>query len=295
MNNRKIRSREHVRKKWRRVFRYIGGFIGVLLLVVFGLIGLTRWSQVQINSFSVSVPSDSELPQKDMEKMVDSLIDRHLWGIIGRDNIALLPRSAITSKVERASPRIRSAGVDLTGLRSFTVNVTVREPVGVACASGDAQNRRAQNGCRHVDKEGFMYAQADTSTSSDLLVYTKEDTPKTGNQLLPKKTFTILQSFINNLSELGLSAQLVSLQDQRDVSITVKNAETATTTATSTVEIRLDLSDSLNQAYTDLKTVIEKDAFVATSSEQAGTQEKTVSPFALEYIDLRFGNKVFYK
>ncbi|PSO44987.1 MAG: hypothetical protein BRC25_03475 [Parcubacteria group bacterium SW_6_46_9] len=118
MNSRKIRSREHVRKKWRRVFRYIGGVIIALLLVAFGLIGLTHWSKVQINSFSVSVPSNSELPQKDMEKMVDSLIDKHLWGIIGRDNIALLPRSAITSSVERVSPRIRSADVDLTGLRS---------------------------------------------------------------------------------------------------------------------------------------------------------------------------------
>jgi hypothetical protein len=126
-------------------------------------------------------------------------------------------------------------------------------------------------------------------------VYAQADTPKTGNQLLPKKTFTILKSFVDNLPELGLSPQRISLQDQRDIDIAVKNADSTATTATSSVEVRADLSDSLNQAYTDLKTVIEKNAFVASSSDKDGTQEKTVSPFALEYIDLRFGNKVFYR
>jgi len=297
MGNQKIRSRKHLRKKWRRLGVSIGGLFIALLIIITGLIGLTHWSSVQINTFSLSLPAESDLPKDEMKEMVDTRIDKNLWSVIGQDNVVLLPRSAITNNIESISPRIRSAEITITGLRSFVVNVNMRKPAGLACTNVSGQDQDDQNNCQFIDKEGFVYAHADNmGTSSDLVVYTKNKLPEIGDQLIPEETFTILQSFIGNLPELGLSPQQVRLQDQRDISIAVQDAGAATTTATSSVNIRLDLSDSLNQAYTDLKTVIEKDAFVSSSTQQATSATKqNISPFALEYIDLRFGNKVFYK
>jgi len=293
MANQQIRSRRHVRKKWRRFIRLFGGFVVIILITSLGITGLTHWSYLQIQSFSVSVPAESDLPETEIKHMTEAIIQENEWGIIGQDNIVLLPSANITSKIQSVSSKIRNVDVRLAGLRSFSVDVKTRQPAGKVCLNN--QNQTAQRNCRFIDKNAFVYADVSTS-SGDVITYTTDKLPDTGTEFLPKETFTILSSFIERLPELGFTPTQVNLQDQRDVSIIASKGENASTTATSSVGIRVDLSDSLNQAYTDLKTVTQKDSFVASSSEQAtGTDQQTVSPFSLEYIDLRFGNKVFYK
>lgn len=295
MANQKIRSREHVRKKWRRVGQYVGGVIAALLVTVAGLVGLTHWHTVQIQSYSVSVPDQSQLPEKQMEKLVGSIVDENLWGIINRNNIVLMPRGQITERINEVSPRIKASETDLTGLRTFQVDVQTRQAIGEVCKQ-EGENQPATS-CSLVDKNGFVFAKADPqATSLNQLVYTTSNGPEVGAQMLPEETFTVLRSFLDNLPELGLSPERVHLQDRRDIKITVEKSANVAATTSPAVDIRLDLSDSLNQLYTDLKTVIQKDAFMASSSGQAtDTEKKSVSPFSLEYIDLRFGNKVFYK
>jgi hypothetical protein len=293
MANQQIRSRRQQRKKWRRFGRYTAGVIAIVLVISAGLIGLSHWSYLQIQSVSVSAPTESGLSETEIKNMTEAVIQENLWSFIGQDNIALLPSSRITSRIQSVSSRISGVGVSLTGLRSFAVDIKTRQPVGQVCSVTESQTTNRD--CRFVDENAFVYADVSTS-STDVITYTTDNLPDTGTEFLPKETFAVLNSFIGRLPELGFEPIQINLQDQRDARITASKVGEPVRTATSSVEIRIDLSDSLNQAYTDLKTITQKNSFVSTSSQQAsGTDQRNVSPFALEYIDLRFGNKVFYK
>lgn len=292
MNKQKIRSQKHVEKQKKRRRRRWIAVVVLALVLLGGLIALSHWSAIQINSFSIQ--ADDDLPEEQIRNVVSTQLDDRLWFVFARNNVVLLPRTDITNRITSLTPRIKDSTIDLTGLDSFVVTIQTRQPVVQVCPPKSSTTTRD---CLLVDRTGYTYAQADDdqATSSDLFVY-RSDNANVGTQLAPESTFRLLQSFLDKLPELSFQPLMVSFKDHQDVFIATREQSATTTASSTTVELRVNLADDLNQKYTDLKTVVEKGAFVASTTEETINGSKpSISPFTLEYIDLRFGNKVFYK
>lgn len=292
MSSQKIRSQKHVKKQQKRRRRQFVALIVAILLLLGGLIGLTHWSAVEITSFEVSI--NSSLPEEEIKDVVSSQLDRRLWFVVAQDNILLLPSDLITDKVANLTPRIKSADITRTGLQRFNVSVQTRSPSAQVCPPKPATSSR----CLLVDKNGFAYRRADmkNSSSSELFMYRSSNLPEVGSQLKAPETFRVLQSFITKLPELSFAPESAMLKDHEDVYIETADGSGATSSSSTSVQLRVNLADDLSRKFTDLQTIVENKSFVASTTEETpdGTTP-SISPFALEYIDLRFGNKVFYK
>lgn len=289
----KIRSKKHKRRKRQQRRRQIIATVVGLLLLVAGLVGLTHWSGVQIQSFTVTAPDS--LPGDQIRQLVSAQLDRNTWLIISSNNILLIPRSDIQERIRNLSTRIRSVDVDLAGLRSFDVDVKLRQPTARFCSLAEDVDD-----CHVVDAGGLVFAKSNNvgsaSSSKELSVtFVASSSLQVGQQLLEERMFEVLYSFLESLPEVGFEPMRVRLQDYRDVVITTRQPQATSTTATTTVDIKTNLKNNLNQTLTDLQTVVEKDAFVGATSTEGDVEPESVSPFSLEYIDLRFGNKVFYQ
>lgn len=286
MPRRRIRSKQHARrrKETRRRRWIFYGISSVILLAL--LIGLTHWSAVQIEEINVEVDAHAE-PELIVD-LAENILSEPWLAVISRNNILLLPRSEIRKRVKSASSRIESIDVDITGFQAIDIVIQNRTAVAEVC-----QNNPGENNCRLVDESGFIFSEADmaTSTSPDF-TYTVDLPLQNSTRLLPANRFQSLHSFIEALADFGMYAQQAHIKEYGDVVIPVQDKADSDAEAR-TVDLKINFYDDLPQVASNLQTVIDNESFVSSTSTEDKT--KSVSPFALDYIDLRFENKVFYK
>lgn len=287
MVRQRIRSTKHARRRqearkrrWR--FYSTATVVGLVLLV-----GITHLPALQIQSISVEA---GEYADADLIKgFVENILSEPALGVMSRKNIILAPRDEISAKVQEVSPQIKEVDIDITGLRSLRIETMARQPVAEVCRQPTG---RQLQGCHFIDAESIIFIRADeAATTTSGLTYVVDAGLRQRERLLPSEDFRDLHSFIQALDEIDLSAELAYLEEYGDVIIPV---EDATGEEAGSVNLQINLYDDLSQVLANLQTVLENDSFVASTPINGETPE-TVSPFSLEYIDLRFENKVFYK
>lgn len=305
MTPRRIRSKQHIKKRraarLRKLQLYTGGIVAVLALIV----GLTHLNAVQITD--ITITTEDDVSDQVVEEQVAESISRRWLGMVARDNILLLPRGDIRSDVRGISARIDDVDISLTGLRGVAITVTNRDPVARACGSTvsntdqndeprgtttSAVEDSASRECYLVDSSGTLFILSDSDETDELLSY-QIDTPlRAGTELLPPDVFRSVRAFVAALEGIDLDPQEVVIQEGGDLEIPVTDADAGT--STDRVDLRVSMYKDLEQTAANLQTVIANRSFVAEGSN-GDEPADTVSPFSLEYIDMRFDNKVFYK
>ncbi|MEX2514975.1 MAG: hypothetical protein WD335_02485 [Candidatus Paceibacterota bacterium] len=288
MAARKIRSKKHARKRREARIRQLKLYavFAVFILAILG--GVTHLNAVQITD--VEVETDSNLEAELILELAATTIDQSwLLGAVRRDNILLLPRADITRQIRAVSTRIKEVDVSLSGLQSVDITIGNRQPVAQACqnAAGTSSD------CYLVDENGFIFAQAN-GDGTDLLTYTTMEPPRSGTQLLPVHRFVALRSFIGAIDEMEIETNRVDLQPAGDVTLRVVSASNTDTEQGGEVDIRINMYQELPQIASNLRSAINSRSFVAAEPSENG-MDQPISPFSLEYIDLRFENKVFYR
>jgi hypothetical protein len=285
MAARKIRSKKHAQKRKKAQLNKLKLY-AVLLFVVCGiLIGVTHLNSVQIND--IQVDTDSYIKPEMIQDLTLVIIQRPVLGVIRRDNIVLLPRSEIRHEIKSMSSRIKAVDINITAVQSLEITAANREAVVSVC-----QNQQSTSStCLSVDENGFMFPSNGTS-KDELLQYTTTKPPRPGIQLLSPHRFQALQSFIDALREMDIDTMQVDLNPADDV--TLHTVSSADDEVAGEVEIRINLYQELPQVASNLQSSINSDSFIAAERDETGV-EVPVSPFSLEYIDLRFENKIFYR
>ena len=286
MARRKIRSNQHARRRQddrRRRFRFYA-VASIFLLVL--LVGVTHWKALQVQDINVEA---GEYAKPNLVKdLAENILNEPVLGVISRKNILLLPRKDIYLKVRQISSRIQKVDIDVVGLRSITIKITDRQPAAEVC---NQPAGRSLQGCYFVDAAGFIFSRVDEATTTSQIMYVSGLELQARTQLLPPDDFQDLHAFVQALGDIDLETNLVYLKEYGDVAISVTDGRGD---EQGSVDIRINRHDDLPQVLANLQTVIENKSFVASTPTNGETPE-TISPFSLEYIDMRFENKVFYK
>lgn len=289
MSSRRIRSKKHARRRKQTRRRRWSAYIicGVCLLAL--LVGLTHWSDIQIEE--VTAATGNHIDSQLVVNLTNGVLEQPwLLGLVSRDNIALMPREGIRQEVHGISPRVKSVDISLTSLESVEIAVANRQPIARVCR---LQAANSQGDCQVVDTEGFMFARAGESTaasSSANFRYLTDSEVSAGRQFLPTERFQALQSLVTALVDMEMYADHLIVGEHGDFIVPVSATKDAD--ETDTVDLKMNLNKDLQQMVSNLQTVIENESFRPESST---TSTDSVSPFSLEYIDLRFDNKIFYK
>ena len=205
--------------------------------------------------------------------VVDDMSGNILW-FFPRSNVALYPKKKIELDLLRAIPRLASADLSLTDAHSLTVTVAEREPVALYCK--DVSHPNAPTGCYFLDDQGFIFSEAPSFSDGVYHVFSSDpviDAPLS-TTYLPPATFAPLNPFIKSLNDAGLYPKVFVSKDGEDDLILSNGGK-----------IMLKSDADFDLAKSNLTSLISDPSFLKGGH---GLND-------LLYIDLRFGNKIFYK
>ncbi|MFA7310011.1 MAG: hypothetical protein WC050_03855 [Candidatus Paceibacterota bacterium] len=273
---RKERRTSPLRTRRRRA-RVIAVFAALVLCaaIAYGVHALSYLSQFNVDR--VIVEGTERVPPSLIVAYVDSVLHDGSYHFLSRTNIALYPRTAIEKGIVASFPRIQEARVSRSSFAAKTVSVVVaeRSPFAQWCASlqdGDTEDAK----CYAMDDTGFIFADATSSEASSFatpyVFFGGVTDAPIGKRFIPGHLSGVL-ALLNIFRERGEYIPTgVHVDGEQDFSVPF----------TAGFVLKASFGQSADILARDLELVLSSDALRGKVSE-------------LEYVDLRFGNRVYYK
>lgn len=273
IGNKKALHTPEFHKKKQREKRIRVTLISIVILIIIVVpILILRNQHFLINA--IKIKGNVVTKSEELQAIVaNDLAGNYLW-VIPRSNALLYPKQKIIRDLMQNEPRLKFIEVKLFSPKSLVVSVSERIPLALYCK--DIANTSTPTSCYFIDASGFIFSEAPAFSGGVYFVYSSDpliDTPLRV-QYLDSKKFKELDVFINSLGDIGLYPKVFVL----------KNAEYHLILSNGAV-IMWKETQNLDQVHSNLSSFVEGDSF----------QKDKNNINNILYIDLRFGNKIFYK
>lgn len=274
-------ARRPSKKRHLRIPPFVPYLIAVILVFA-GTVLASRLDQLQIKEVEV-VGARSE----DRERL-GSVVEKELMGtyflLYPKRNLLLISDSRIMSALEIAAPRLETVAVERNDLRNLVVVVKERSPVAIACTT-------TNKNCHFVDHNGLLFARA-PNISGDLFlgIVLSEDRIAVERHVVDTGLFkklietrNIIDDVLRDMPYQARVGKLIVGEGESaprfayEISVADPTIDPWSVLVSSDLDVR-ELAGRINPA---IKTL-------AQDARKAGAKK-------LEYVDFRFGNRVFYK
>ena len=293
---RPTQKRMPLRARRRRARSLAGVVIFVLIVIAGGGIHfLSYMPQYSISTINVT---GTELEDPSLiQGSVDRLIHDDSNHFFSRANIFTYPKAEIVRALSVDFPRIGSATVSRTSLFSQTldVSVTERQPFALWCATVDDCYEMDESGyifaegseassTMYIFQDGFASSTASVATSSAVAAAAEAISPQAGSTVLTTGTSSpIGQQYV----PAHLPGILALLQDFGQAGVTprgaiVENDEDFSVPLAEGFTVKASFGESADMLSRNLQLILSSESLQGKLND-------------LEYIDLRFGNRVYYK
>lgn len=260
----------------------IVGILIVLAGLVFGVHYVSYLPQLSVQRIVVVGAKDVQ-PQL-VSDYVQSILDDGSYHFLSRKNIFLYPAKVIEKDVVANFPRIDSVHASRPALFSteLDVAVTERQPVALWCDPSAL--------CYQMDKSGFIFAVAPVASStgyvfqgglpaqagiaSDSMDSTSSPQASTNpiGKLFASTHLPALTALLTELGQAGFTPQGATVENDSDFSVPL----------TQGFLLKASFGESPDQLVKNLQLVLVSEPLVGKEAQ-------------LEYVDLRFGDRVYYK
>lgn len=257
---------------WRRVaLRFV--FVLVPASALFGTVYLGNLEALRVDTVEVrGLHAASAVSPGDVERQIQSVMAGQRWLFFPKSNFFLLSSEGIENKLRQEFSQLSEVNVSKKFPNKLTVKLKERVLWGIYCQADNSPGGAAGR-CFYLDERGVAYEDVSGYEGLLLPVISSGRAVVQGERAVESETLEFFKQARESLA--AVNADLLSL-----------------TFATSTpADVRLSLAESwyvaasvaqpIQEWFEVLKTLLEKDI-----GERRGD---------LEYVDLRFGRKVFYK
>lgn len=251
------------RKLWQRI-----GFGTVILIVVGGIYPLVFYSVrlPALTTTTIEVVGTETVSKDEVRMRAEELLRGTYFGFVPRRFSLALPTDEIVESI-RTIPRVSDA---FLSTEKNTLIIQVREyiPDMLWCA-----NSTATSTCFYVDKNGGAYEKAPQLAGSTFMRFIVSDVePKVGDSLLTDTSRSLLVAI----------AKIIEERHEFHVSrIEYTKDSDAVLYLSGGGRLLVSTEGNLEEMYANLASVLLSDEY------------SSLTPGNFEYIDLRFGNKVF--
>jgi len=271
----KTSRKKRVQKERKRYVAWTIVWIFVIALVIAGLAWGSGDSHVVVQN--IVVKGNDVVHSDDIESLVREHISGKYFYLFHKDNIALFPKSQIEQSLYSAFPHIYNVDIYRDSFTEVSIEISERQPDALWCSpvkeviEGEEGNFKRE--CYFIDNTGFVFAKAPYFSGHVFFEWhiPNDGDEPIGSHLLDKKMFSELMAFKNSLTELGLKPIMIRAEEesQGDYILTMEDGVEIFFNEEQETSVLLDNLDSVLTALPENK--------------------------EFEYIDLRFGNKVFYR
>jgi len=243
--------------------------LGASLFALFALLLAGVWYGTRLSSFTlttVEVSGGETIDHAVVEAAVQKTLDGAYLGIIPRRFDWWYPEAAVYDAV-RAVPRVKDPQIERTSGTSLSVTFDEYVPFALWCVD------KTDTDCIFIDETGYAFTPAPKLKGGALVRYhSLGAAPKVGDRMTSTENIKTMTDFIHLVARnLNLEISVVEFDSADDVFYVLAGGG----------ELRATLHDSASQVLDNLRTILASKEFAH------------IKPGNFQYIDLRFGNKVF--
>ncbi len=263
------------KKKKRRIFvRKVLVVVFLFLTVFLGLGYAAQWQKFNIQN--IEVLGNKVVETKEIEALAREELSGEYFWLYPKTNFLIYPKKKMSEKLTGNLKILKDISVRLSGNQLLQISVSEREAKYTWCGATIPANF-AEAECYFMDQNGYIFTRAPYFSGD---VYFKffgpigERSPE-GVSFAPAY-FQNLISFRDAVAELELGLSFMSVAEvEAELYLSSARADKGP-------KIIFKLDSNLEKTLENLKLVI--------ASEDIKNKLSS-----LQYIDLRFGNKVYYK
>ncbi len=281
------RSSRRVRKK--RHFFLV--YFSVLIFSLTALVGSIAWvaHEPAIRISQIVIDGAETLTERELKENITPQISGHYIKLFPKSNIFLYPRSDIRKGLLATFPEIESVSLSFDGITRLIVKIKERVPFVLWCGEdAPVKNASSPPPCYFLDKDGVIFMKAPSfSTQIFFEIYgvprgvaVREDTMYSfplGFQFLNEKRFRELMTFKTSFDNIGITPKKLFAQKDGDYEFVLGNG----------VRVLFPNDFAID--------VLLKNLDASFDTELLQFEDLTDEKTSLEYIDLRFKNRVYYK
>jgi len=265
-------SKIRARRKRKRIT--IAAIIAACIVVFFAFCAWVSHAQF-MRIDTITVLGAQTVLQNDVQAAVRKDLAGSYGLLFPKDNIFLYPKAEIVQDLTKEIPTIEQDQIKVVNFHTIAIVITERTKKALWCPSEDQSLLTNLQDCALLDQNGVVYASALSASSS--IVYFG---PLTGNKFphtyLPADQFHSLSALVDALMARSQQAT------DTPVSVAIVGSDVHVQYQSGFTLIFL-LSSAGADVYNHFLLALTSDVF----------QGKQLSDF--QYLDLRFGDKLYYK
>lgn len=257
--------------------------LGMLVIVALALAGVGAWYLLNLRFLRIErieIRGQRLLAASELEAAVREMLGGSYFGAVPRNNFFFISGEELERGLVRRFSAIEQIAVDRIFPNRLAVNITERTLWGIYCDRPSARPEPGADGvsaeersCFYLDTRGIAYEELSDVRGWLLPVIYASRPVKAGEQAVPASALRYFKEA--DAAAAAASARILSMR-------------LATTTAD---DVRLDLAEGWHLLVATSRPVSDWGRALATVLEQEIRGRRS----ELEYVDLRFGAKVFYK
>jgi len=267
-----LRSSRHKKflEKRRTYFLWGGGVLALLGV----LVGVLAWLSGNPRAViaDIEIRGNSAVASETIAGMArEQVAGKYLW-LFHKDNIFLYPREHIRKSILSQHKRISDLDMYLDDSAVLVINITERKSAYLWCGDAYPEEEREKR-CFFMDPAGYIFSPAPYFSGNVYFEWygpTQEHSgDPVGERFLPLAEFKKLVSLKEALAALDLETTHLESRADGDFALALKDSG--------------DILFNIDQEFGALL-----DNLDSVTGELVSFED-------LEYIDLRFGNKIFYR
>ncbi len=272
---------DYLEKKKKRLIQHVSFWCVVLVILIAGFAGLTHWSKVSIDM--VQVTGTVILSPDQIKQSVSQYISGNYIYVLSKKNALLYPRKGLTIFLQQQFPRIQTVSVSLVNYHTIGVTVTERQPSALWCNLSPEQIASSTDPtiapqCYFLDKTGFVFSQAPDFSGDAYFKYyglVPFESAIGSSYLSSSDTFGQLSQFVEAVKALNITPLYIVATTQDDFEMYLYGGG----------YIIFDAKSPLAETASNLQKLLQTANLVPEKDGE----------LLVDYIDLRYGNKVYYK
>ncbi|MCC6323900.1 FtsQ-type POTRA domain-containing protein [Candidatus Nomurabacteria bacterium] len=255
----------------------------LFVVIIVGLSYLSNYKKITISNIVIS--GTHIIDSKNVEERIkEDLAGKYIY-LFAKKNVFIYPKSYIEKDLRKTFPRIQDLSIKLEGLNTLRVEIGERTGSYMYCGSNIPEKiEDLGENCYFINSDGYIFDIAPYFSGN---IYFKfylplDDTKDIlGQNVMDKENFNKIIAFTDELTELGFKPVSLIMNDEDRYSLHLEARPDG-----GEPEILYKKDNDIDTIFSNLSSAMKKTEF---KNEIMTKLDK------LDYIDLRFNNKVLYK
>lgn len=245
----------------KRVWIYVVLFVLCIIVVVYVL----RLPEYQITD--VVIDNAVITPEDTLKPIVTEYLGYKYFYIVPQSSVWLYPKRKMIADILKL-PSITGVNIYTDSSRILHIGVKEKDNKFLWC--------HLENDCFYMNETGYIFAPAPQYEGNLFTVFkgSLEGDP-VGKYFLTEEKMKYILDFIAKLEDLEIKVGSISVKSEHEVVLVLYSG----------TRLIITIDSGLADTYTNIKTLLESREFL----EKSGGLEK------IDYIDLRYGKKAFWK